>query len=118
VSETKLATGLVAGILALAQAAADQPPVRDPTVPPFAPAAAALEDTSTGPALRLHSTRVSASAQSAVINGRIVTPGSRVAGATVLSIESGRVMLQRGTERITLRIAAPTVKKLAQGDES
>jgi hypothetical protein len=119
VSETKLAAGLLGALLALAQAAADEPPVRDPTVPPFAPVAAAtVEDTAVGPALRLHSTRVSASARSAVINGRIVTPGSHIAGATVVSIESGRVLLQRGPEQITLRIAAPVVKKPAQGDES
>ncbi len=107
---------IAAGLLALSAAAPAEPPVRDPTIPPGF--AAIASDAGPGPALRLHSTRVSAASRSAVINDRVVTPGSKVAGATVLAIEPGRVQLQRGSERITLRIKTPDVKRRVTGDES
>lgn len=106
---------IAAGLLALSTAAPAEPPVRDPTIPPGF--AAVAGDAPAKPGLRLHSTRVSATSRSAVINDRFVTPGSKVAGATVLEIEPGRVLLERGTERITLRIKTPDVKRRATGDE-
>jgi hypothetical protein len=107
---------IAAGLLAFSAATPAEPPVRDPTIPPGF--AAVASDPASGPGLRLHSTRVSATSRSAVINDRFVTPGSKVAGATVLAIEPGRVHLQRGTERILLRIKTPDVKRRATGDES
>jgi len=107
---------IAAAVLAASATAQAEPPVRDPTIPPGFTAVA--DDPAAGPALRLHSTRVSATSRSAVINDRVVTPGSKVAGATVLEIEPGRVQLQRGAERITLRIKTPDVKRRATGDES
>jgi hypothetical protein len=116
VSDRYRNTLIAAGLLALSSAAPAEPPVRDPTVPP-GPAAvqgvAAAE-----PLLRLRSTQVSATSRSAVINDRVVTAGSRIAGATVLAIEPGRVQLQRGDEQITLKIMTPDVKRRATGDES
>ncbi len=106
----------LAGLLACAPAFANELPVRDPTIPPGVPAAATIA--AEGPALKLRSTQVSAASQSAIINDRIVTPGSRVGGATVLSIKPGRVTLRRGSELITLRIASPDVKRPATGDDS
>jgi hypothetical protein len=107
---------VAAGLFAFSTAAPSEPPVRDPTVPPGFSAVAS--DPAAGPGLRLHSTRVSATSRSAVINDRFVTPGSTIAGATVLAIEPGRVQLQRGTERILLRIKTPDVKQRATGDDS
>ncbi len=106
----------LASLLTLAPALAGELPVRDPTIPPGVPAAATI--TAEGPALKLRSTQVSATSQSAIINDRIVTPGSQVSGATVLAIEPGRVTLKRGSELITLRIASPDVKQPATGDDS
>ena len=103
-------------LLALAGAATAEPPVRDPTVPPGVSGIAG--DPAEGPALRLRSTRISQTSRSAIINDRVVTPGSRIAGATVLSIEAGRVRLERGNERIELRITKPDVKRRATGDDS
>lgn len=109
-------TLIAAAMFAVSTAAPAEPPVRDPTIPPGF--AAVASDPAAGPALRLHSTRVSATSRSAVINDRVVTPGSRIAGATVLAIEPGSVQLQRGSERILLRIKTPDVKRRATGDET
>ncbi len=103
-------------LLALPAAAWAEPPLRDPTVPPGVSALAS--DPAAGPALRLRSTQVSATSRSAVINDRIVALGSKVAGATVLAIEPGSVRLERGSERILLRISTPDVKRRATGDDS
>jgi hypothetical protein len=116
VSDRYRHTLIAAGLLALSSAAPAQPPVRDPTVPPGT--AQVSKHPAAAPALRLRSTQVSATSRSAVINDRIVTAGSRIAGATVLAIEPGRVQLQRGDERITLQIRTPDVKRRATGDES
>lgn len=107
---------IAAAVLAVSGPATAEPPVRDPTIPPGF--TAAPSESGPGPALRLHSTRVSTLSRSAVINDRVVTPGSKVAGATVVAIEPGRVELERGAERILLRIKTPDVKRRATGDES
>jgi hypothetical protein len=118
VSDPSRAALLVGALLALAGSAAsgDEPPITDPTMPPGVDSAA--RDPVAGTPLTLRSTQVSASSRSAVINERIVTPGSRVGDATVLSIEPGRVVLQRGKELITLRLPAPQVKHQANGDDA
>lgn len=111
------ARAIAALLVALAPAAlADEPPVTDPTIPPGLSTLA--RDPVAGTPLALQSTRVSGSSRSAVINGRIVTSGSRVGGATVLSIEPGRVVLQRGKELVTLRMPAPQVRRPANGDDA
>jgi hypothetical protein len=101
---------------AVGTARADEPPVTDPTIPPGQSAIA--RDPVAGTPLKLQSTHVSATKRSAVISDRVVTPGGRVGGATVLSIEPGRVVLQRGKELITLRMSAPPVKRQANGDDA
>lgn len=84
-------------------------PITDPTMPPGVSAVA--RDSVAGAPLKLQSTRVSDSRRSAVISGHIVSPGSRVGGATVLSIETGRVILQRGKELVTLRMPSSQIKR-------
>jgi hypothetical protein len=79
---------------------------------------AVARDSAAGMPLKLQSTRVSDSSRSAVVSGHVVSPGSRVGGATVLSIETGRVVLQRGKELITLRMPSSRVKRQANGDDS
>jgi hypothetical protein len=108
---------MAALLLALPAAApADELPITDPTIPPGQSAIA--RDPVAGVPLTLQSTRVSGSSKSAVINGTIVTTGSRVGGASVLSIEPGRVVLQRGKELVTLRMPAPQVRRPANGDDA
>lgn len=98
-SGVALATGL----------AADTLPITDPTRPPHgfaATAAKPLRDE-----LLLYSTQVSDSKRTAVVNRRIVTVGSRVAGAVVTAIEQGRVTLRRGSETIVLRLIETPVRR-------
>ncbi len=108
----------LAALLALAgcSARAAEPPITDPTMPPGFSSIA--RDPVAGTPLKLQSTQVSASSRSAVINNHIVTTGSRVGGATVLSIEPGRVVLQRGKELVTLRMPSSQVKRQANGDDA
>ena len=116
--EQKTAALAFAALLAFAACAAlaEEPPITDPTMPPGVSAVG--RDSVGGTSLKLQSTRVSASSRSAVISGHIVSPGSRVGGATVLSIETGRVVLQRGEELVTLRMPSSRVKRQANGDDS
>ena len=108
---------ILAGLLGLAAAvSAGEPPITDPTIAPGADFAAA--DPLAGLTLKLNSTRISKSSQSAVINDRIVTAGSTVSGATVISIEPGRVQLRKGSELITLQMQAPHIKRRTAGDKS
>jgi hypothetical protein len=90
-------------------AQATELPITDPTIPPGFSAVA--RDSAAGAPLKLQSTRISDSSRSAVINNHTVTPGSRLGGATVLSIEPGRVVLQRGKELFTLRTASSQVRR-------
>jgi hypothetical protein len=108
----------LAALLAFAACAARaaEPPITDPTMPPGFSSVG--RDSVAGTPLKLQSTRVSASSRSAVINDHIVSPGSRVGGATVISIEPGRVVLQRGKELVTLRMPSSQVKRQANGDDS
>jgi hypothetical protein len=111
VPEQSTAALAFAALLAFAACAARaaEPPITDPTMPPGFSAIA--RDSVAGTPLKLQSTRVSASSRSAVINNQTVTPGSRMGGATVLSIEPGRVVLQRGKELVTLRTASSQVRR-------
>lgn len=93
-------------------AAETLPPVTDPTQPPYAGAARAAGHGALK--WRLESTRVSADKRSAVINGRVVTIGSRVAGALVTSIEPGRVRLRGDSTTYVLTLLLPAVKSTAQ----
>lgn len=116
--ESRRIGGPLAGALLLAAAlaaSAEEPPVTDPTRAPDG--GGARLDPVSGTAWVLRSTHVSAAVRSAVINDRVVSPGSRVYGAEVIVIEPGRVQLRRGTELITLRLQLPSVKRPAEGGE-
>ncbi len=101
---------LCGGIVAAAHAAAELP-ITDPTRPPQIMGTGAAGNPALG--LRLQSTQVSATSRSATIDNRIVTVGSRIGGAVVVAIEAARVTLQRGGERVVLRLEPPTVKEPA-----
>jgi len=100
--------------LAASPANAGDPLLKDPTAAPGLPVAGKHGEKA--PALQLRSTSVSATSRSAVINDRIVTTGSRIYGATVISIEPGRVHLQRGSKQFVLRLPSPSVKRPVDGD--
>ena len=96
--------------LSAAASVADELPVRDPTRP------ASVAGTPLGPAMHrdsllLASTSVSAGSASAVVNGEVVTVGSRIGGAVVTAIEPRRVTLKRGSEAIVLQLLTPPVKR-------
>jgi MSHA biogenesis protein MshK len=96
---------LAAGALFAAWvAAAATPTVSDPMRPPGAVAQAPERPAEPGAGWVLHSTLVSGSRRSAVINGRVVRPGERVAGARVIAIEPGlaRLQTERGPVKLTL----------------
>lgn len=101
-----------AGAASSAALAADQPPLRDPTRPPYHLAGQPKKEA--GAALILYSTRLSASGRSAVINDEIVTVGTHIAGAVVTAIEHGRVTLKRGSEAIVLQLFTQSVKSPAR----
>lgn len=121
-SERKQPSSFALGALALVSlqafcAAANEPPVTDPTRAPITatPANAVAVGTVTG--LRLYSTRVSDAGWVAMINDRIVGVGSRIGGAEVVEISPGRVRLRQGENTFTLRLDWPSVKRPAVSGE-
>lgn len=90
--------------------AADEPPVRDPTRPPYSPAVGSKQ---AGDRLRLVSTSISSSNRSAVIGDQVVGIGSRIGDAVVTTIDPGRVTITRGSQRVVLRLYPRTVKETA-----
>jgi hypothetical protein len=63
----------------------------------------------------LTSTLVSRQRTVAVINDRVVAVGDKVAGATVVHIESAQVTLRRGSREFNLMMATKKVKKVIRG---
>jgi hypothetical protein len=96
-------------------AASDEPPVRDPTRPPYSLAPVSKQ---AGERLRLVSTNISPSGRSAVIGDRVVRIGSRIGDAVVMSIDPGRVTLARASDRIVLSLYPRTVKEAPAEDSS
>lgn len=111
-----LFTQLIAAALFCSfSAAAERPPVTDPTAPPHSVATpAGRSNAGTSAPLLLHSTRIADSNRSAVISNRAVVIGSRIDGAVVTAIEPGQVTLARGSESIVLRLLLPPVKRPAK----
>ncbi len=92
-----------------------EPPLRDPTRPPDLRPAKAQK----APAARrwhLAFTLVSGGRRSAVINGRIVGVGERIAGARVLAIEPGRVRLRARGREFNLLLLPQNVKKASRNE--
>lgn len=92
--------------------AADTPPVTDPTRPPHN--LAAVKAGSAHDSLLLVATHVSPTRKRAVINDKVVTVGSHIAGALVTEIGQGRVSLRRGSESIVLQLLPPPLKRPAK----
>lgn len=104
----QLAT-VLCGAFFSAGLAAETLPITDPTKPPYGLAAVSAKPQHNN--LLLYSTQVSDSKRTAVVNQRVVTVGSRVAGAVVVAIEQGRVTLRRGAETIVLRLIKTPVRR-------
>lgn len=90
-------------LLAVPAAAIAQQGIGDPTRPTSLtePDAAAAART---PRWRLQSTLIADDRKVAVINGRTVSLGERIEGATLLEIHSDGVTLQSDGQRLTLRL--------------
>lgn len=111
--ERILRRGLAAGALLLCALspvhAAESLP--DPTRPP---ASARLATPTTAPdadaKLELRAIFFADDRRFAVVNGRRVATGDRIAGAEVVAIEVDRVRLRRGGETLELELVAPAFK--------
>lgn len=107
-----------------AAASAQAPEMRDPLRPPGYGAAGGTsaqekEARFDASAWQLASTLVSRERRAAIINGRNVLEGERVAGATVVDIQSGRVTLDYRGRRFTIRNPTPSLRlRERAGDRS
>lgn len=63
---------------------------------------------------KLTSTLVSAGRRTAVINDRVVSPGERIRGATVVSIQPSSVRLREKGREITLVMLKKNIKSLSR----
>lgn len=109
------ATAAGALLLGAAWASAAEPEISDPTLAPLV--ATSGETVVVDAKWQLQATRVSAGSRSAVIDDRIVTVGSRIDGAEVVSIEAGRVNLRRGTRITSIELELPAVKQPSTSGE-
>ncbi len=102
-------------VLVLAQPAnGDDLP--DPTRPPRL-GAAERPTTVTGPSdWQLRMTRISSGQAVAVLNGKVVQPGDRVAGARVLAIRPSVVELSKGEKRFQVKLPRVFVKRPAASE--
>lgn len=82
----------------------------DPTRPPQVSAAAAAVAPGAA-ASRLQSVLISPARKLAVIDGRTVPLGGMVDGATLVAIRESEVVLQKGSERETLRFHSGIERK-------
>lgn len=94
---------------------ANQRPTRSPFFPPAPPAGAATPAPRTPPpedeaaiASRLELNGIlfgkTTDSRTAIINGKMLGEGRSVAGYTIVTIDTSAVTLERGTNRITLRL--------------
>lgn len=93
---------LALGVSSPTQAAHAQA-LADPTRPPAA-AEAGEGDRLAPPPSRLQSVLISPARKLAVIDGRTVSLGGTVEGATLVAIRESEVVLQKGAERETLKL--------------
>lgn len=82
----------------------------DPTRPTSLHESTGVKSKDAGPKWRLHSTRVASNQRTAVINGRSLSVGDSIDGATVADIRSDGVSLHVGGRRVEL----PLVPQAAQ----
>lgn len=95
-------------------AAFGESPLADPTRPGVSPAGEAKVRVEKADALTLNSTLVSPQRRVAVINGQVMQKGQMVAGATLVAVEPGFVLLHRGGEKIRLTLMTDTVKRAVE----
>ncbi len=104
---------LAAGLL-MAIASAGAAPLDDPMRPP---GQQTIRPAASQPPLQLSSVVIGRDRRLAVINGERVTEGSRVAGASVVSITPSRVILRRGGKLVTLSLLNLQVKAISKARE-
>lgn len=88
----------------------------DPTRPPTVKATSSYVTgkKNRGTRWTLHSTLVSSSRRTAVINDRVVAQGDRINGATVVSIEPSVVRLRAKGREVTLVMLKKNIKSLSR----
>ena len=101
---------LALGVSAGGEAAYAQP-LLDPTRPPQALGTAPASDATPASSTRLQSVLLSSGRKLAVIDGQTVPLGGRVAGATVVEISPGQVVLSRGGQNQTLKLHPAAEKR-------
>lgn len=90
--------------------------LEDPTRPPTADAKTSYVTPKKNKRSRwtLHSTLVSSSRRTAVINNRVVSLGDRINGATVVSIQPSSVRLRAKGREVTLVMLKKNIKTLSR----
>ncbi|GIX22277.1 MAG: hypothetical protein KatS3mg121_1060 [Gammaproteobacteria bacterium] len=91
------------GVLLLSAALSATVAAAETLVDPMRPDGAAAPSAAGAAALRLQAVLVSPGRRLAVINGRVLREGERIAGARLLRIAERAVELERGGRRIVLR---------------
>lgn len=104
---------LVVAMLMAAGVATAQQGLGDPTRPTSMTEPEPARKAGSGPRWRLQSTLVADSRRLAVINGRTVSQGERIDGATVREVRPGSVTLDVEGRRVELRVlqGTPDVKR-------
>lgn len=82
----------------------------DPTRPPGY-ALPSSKGGASGPFWHVSAIRIAAKNKSAIVNGRTVSVGNRVDGATVIDIEPTEVTLKKAGKQFSVRLFAHSVKK-------
>jgi len=112
VCNLRLAVGLLALALGIGGASANAGALQDPTRPPErfgGPAATAVVDPAAPAPLELKSTLLRRGRRLAVINDQLLTIGDEIAGYRIKRIESGGVLLERGTVVVELGLGSRAV---------
>lgn len=91
-------------LMSAAAAAGAQPGLGDPTRPTSLSEPQESTRAAQMPRWRLQSTLIADDRRVAVINGRIVSVGERIEGATLLEVRSDGVTLQQDGQRLNLRL--------------
>jgi len=86
----------------------------DPTRPPGQKSVAAAHYRAARPGWVLSSTLIAADRRLARINGRMVTVGQVVNGATVTSIDAGGVWLKNEHKSFRIKLLAVKIKEISQ----
>lgn len=104
---------ILSGLPALSSAEAAGERLIDPTRPPQPVAVEAAPAAGAAPGLRLQAVFTGPEGEAALINGRLVNPGERVAGALLRQVRTDGVLLERDGESWEMPIGVAAIKQPA-----